>query len=69
MQHDKVVFKEAYGLIDIENKTPFRTDAVCQLASTTKWVSGSILMAAVEEGKVSLDDPVGKYFPQYGDMP
>jgi CubicO group peptidase (beta-lactamase class C family) len=69
MRHDKVVFKEAYGLSDIENKIPFRTDLVCQLASSTKWVSGATLMAAVEEGKLSLDDPIGKYFPQFKDIP
>ncbi|MBZ5610638.1 MAG: beta-lactamase family protein [Acidobacteriia bacterium] len=69
MQHGKVVFKEAFGLIDIENNKPFRTDSVCAIASSTKWISGATLMAAVSEGKLSLDDPIGKYFPAYADMP
>lgn len=68
MHRDKVVFKEAFGLIDIENKMPFRTDSVCHMASSTKWVSGALLMAAVDEGKLSLDDPIGKYYPQFADM-
>jgi CubicO group peptidase (beta-lactamase class C family) len=69
MHRDKVVFKEAFGLLDIENKRPFRIDSVCQLASTTKWISGATLMAAVDEGKLTLDEPVGKYFPPFADMP
>jgi CubicO group peptidase (beta-lactamase class C family) len=69
MHRGKVVFKEAYGLIDIENKKPFQTDSVCAIASSTKWISGATLMAAIAEGKLSLDDPVGKYFPAYADMP
>jgi CubicO group peptidase (beta-lactamase class C family) len=69
MHHGKVVFKDAYGLIDIENKRPFRTDSVCQIASSTKWVSGAVLMAAVEDGKLSLDDSIGKYFPAFAEMP
>ncbi len=69
VHHGKVVFKEAFGWSNIENKTPFRTDTVCQIASSTKWVSGAVLMAAVDEGKLSLDDTIGKYFPAFADMP
>jgi CubicO group peptidase (beta-lactamase class C family) len=69
MHHGKVVFREAFGLSDVENAIPFRTDSICQIASSTKWVSGATLMAAVEEGKLSLDEPLGKYFPPFGDMP
>ena len=39
MHRGKVVFKEAYGLIDVENRRPFRTDSVCHIASSSKWVS------------------------------
>ncbi len=69
MHRGKVIFKEAFGLIEIENKKPFRTDSVCAIASSTKWISGATLMAAVAEGKLSLDDPVGKYLPAYANMP
>jgi len=69
MHHGNVIFKEAYGLIDIENKKPFRTDSVCAIASSTKWISAATLMAAVSEGKLSLDDAIGKYFPAYAAMP
>lgn len=69
MHRGKVVFREAFGWSDIDGKVPFRTDTVCQIASSTKWVSGAALMAVVEEGKLSLVDFVGKYFPAFADMP
>lgn len=39
------------------------------LASATKWLSGAVIMALVDERKLSLNDTVGKYLPnftQYG---
>lgn len=69
MRRDKVIFKEAFGWADIENKRPLRTDTVCHLASSTKWITAAAIMAAVEEGLISLDDPVGKYLPDLKDIP
>ena len=66
---DKVVFKEAFGWADIENKKPMATDTICHLASSTKWVTAAVIMTVVDEGKMSLDDPVGKFFPELKDIP
>ena len=66
---DKVIFKEAFGWADIENKKPLTVDSMCHLASSTKWLTGTALIAAVEDGYVALDDPVGKYYPVMKDMP
>lgn len=38
------------------------------LASMTKPVVSTAIMRLVEEGKLSLDDPLSKYFPEYADM-
>ncbi|GAA4408327.1 hypothetical protein GCM10023187_30030 [Nibrella viscosa] len=35
------------------------------LASATKWLSGAVIMALVDEGKLSLNDTVGKYLPNF----
>ncbi len=61
----KIVREAAYGLSDIENRTPFRADTVCWLASVTKPVTTAALMKLVEEGKLHLDDPVEKYLPEF----
>ncbi len=69
IHNDKVIFKEAVGLADMEDKLPFTVDTICHVGSTTKWISGATLMAMVDEGKISLDEPAGKYLPRYRDMP
>ncbi len=64
-QRGKIVREAAYGLSDIENHVPFRTDTVCWLASVTKPVTTTAIMKLVEEGKLRLDDPVEKYLPEF----
>ena len=61
----KIVREAAYGLSDIENRVPFRTDTVCWLASVTKPVTTAAIMKLVEEGKLGLDDPVEKHIPEF----
>jgi CubicO group peptidase (beta-lactamase class C family) len=41
------------------------TDAVFWIASMSKPIASTALMLLVEEGKVRLDDPVGKYLPEF----
>lgn len=67
-QHGKVVFEEAYGWANLEAKKPFATDTITWLASTTKPVSATCVMILVDEGKISLDDPVSKYLPAFDEL-
>jgi CubicO group peptidase (beta-lactamase class C family) len=60
-----VVREEAFGLCDIENQVPFRTDTICWLASITKPVTTAAAMKLVEAGKIRLDDPVEEYLPEF----
>lgn len=57
----KLVWKKGFGYADIENKKIPDENTVYQLASITKTFGSIILMQLVEEGKVSLDDPISKY--------
>src|SRR5438093_9035801 len=59
---------EAYGLRDIENQLPFRTNTLCWIASITKPVTVSAAMTLVDAGKLALDDPVEKYLPEFGEQ-
>jgi CubicO group peptidase (beta-lactamase class C family) len=44
------------------------TDALFRIASMTKPVTSVAAMILVEDGKLSLDDPVSKYIPEFGSM-
>ena len=62
----KIIREAAYGLADVERKTPFTTDTICWIASITKPVTAAAAMKLVEAGKLGLDDPIDKYLPAFG---
>jgi CubicO group peptidase (beta-lactamase class C family) len=62
---DAVLSLEAVGYADIAAAQPMRTNAVFWIASMTKPMTATALMMLVDEGKVSLDDPVEKYLPEF----
>lgn len=61
----KVISLEAVGWQDLEAKVPMRTDSVFQVASMTKPITSMGILMLEEEGKLSIDDPVEKYLPEF----
>ncbi|MES1223446.1 MAG: serine hydrolase domain-containing protein [Bacteroidota bacterium] len=55
---DSLVYKRDMG--DFDSKT------VKPIASCSKWLTAALVMIFVDEGKISLDDPVVKYIPLFG---
>ncbi|HET6247373.1 MAG TPA: serine hydrolase domain-containing protein [Tepidisphaeraceae bacterium] len=60
----KVHYKNLLGYADVETKKPISEDNVFWIASMSKMFVGASIMMLVDEGKVSLDDPVTKFIPQ-----
>ena len=65
---DKVLALEAVGFADIAARTPMRHDSLFWIASQSKPITATALMMLVDEGKVSLDDPVERYLPEFKDQ-
>jgi CubicO group peptidase (beta-lactamase class C family) len=59
------VFREAFGLADLETKRPFTVADPCRIASLTKPHTSTLLALLVEQGKLAWDDPVDKYLPYF----
>lgn len=57
VKDDKVIYRKSFG-----RHTP---ETVVPIASASKWLSGAVIMTLVDEGKLSLDDPVSKYLPEF----
>lgn len=57
----QVVWAKAYGVADIAAQRAAADTTVYHLASLTKPFAATVLLQLVEEGKVSLDDPVSMY--------
>src|SRR5438874_10380699 len=62
----KVHYKNLLGYADVEAKKPITEDNVFWIASMTKMFAGAATMMLVDEGKLSLDDPVTKFIPALG---
>lgn len=57
----KIAFSGAYGIADLEARTPVTRSTVFSLNSATKSFTGVAIMQLVEAGKLSLDAPGSKY--------
>jgi methyl acetate hydrolase len=58
------IFKGAAGSLN-PSKAPLPDDAIFNIASMTKPVTSVAIMMLVEQGKLSIDDPVAKYLPGF----
>ena len=56
---------ESVGWADIEKKTPMTPDKMFWIASMSKQITAAGILILVDEGKLSLDDPVEKYLPEF----
>jgi CubicO group peptidase (beta-lactamase class C family) len=61
-----IALHEAFGRMSPEpDAPPVEPDSVFLLASITKPVTATAVMLLVERGRVSLDDPVSRYIPEF----
>ena len=67
-RHGKLVHLESVGVMDIEQGTPMRTDAVFRLYSMTKAVTAAAVAQLIERGKIRLDDPVSRFIPAFAQV-
>ena len=58
----------AFGMADREAGRPMARDAIAQIFSMTKPITGVALMTLFEQGKFQLDEPLAKYLPEYADV-
>jgi CubicO group peptidase (beta-lactamase class C family) len=64
----KIAYQEAFGMADIEAGKPMQLDTIHRIYSMTKPITSVAVMMLYEEGKFQLNDPVGKYLPEFAKM-
>jgi CubicO group peptidase (beta-lactamase class C family) len=67
-QHGRPVYFESFGVRDVESRHPMTADTIFRLYSMSKPVTSVAAMMLVDDGKLSLDDPVSKYIPAFADV-
>jgi D-alanyl-D-alanine carboxypeptidase len=59
----KVAYVHAYGMARLESKLPATTEMRYSIGSVSKQFTAAALLLLAEEGKLTLDDPVGRWLP------
>lgn len=66
-QHGKPVYLETFGVRDPGASQPMTRDTIFQIYSMSKAITSVAAMMLVDDGKLSLDDPVSKYIHAFAD--
>ena len=67
--HDhKQIYRHMNGTVDIDRKKKVKADQLYLMFSMTKVQTMTAMMQLVEQGKLSLEDEVGKYLPVYRNL-
>ena len=67
-ENGEEVYFNAFGMADREAHRPMSRDAIVQIFSMTKPITGVALMTLYEQGRFQLDDPVSTYAPEFANM-
>jgi len=59
----KVIFKNGYGLANLEHDIPITPATVFDIASVSKQFTGFAISTLIQQGKLSPDDDIHKYLP------
>lgn len=65
MKDDQILFDKGYGIADIEAKAPIDGNTFFNIASVSKQFTAVAILQLAEAGKLSLEDPVSQYFPEF----
>ncbi|MEP6496014.1 MAG: serine hydrolase domain-containing protein [bacterium] len=60
---DTILLRHGYGWADRGKKTPFRPNTIFDIGSITKQFTAAGILALEAQGKLSLQDPLSRYFP------
>ncbi|HEX5151502.1 MAG TPA: serine hydrolase domain-containing protein [Parafilimonas sp.] len=62
----QVVQYKGYGYADAATKKPMENNNIFRIASQTKAIVSAGVLVLYDQGKLSLNDPVSKYIPEFG---
>lgn len=58
------VYEKGFGFRDAASETRHNTDSIFRIYSITKSFTSTMVFKLIEDGKLSLDDPIEKFFPE-----
>jgi CubicO group peptidase (beta-lactamase class C family) len=64
-ENGKIIFKQGYGMANMEWEIPNAPDTKFRLGSITKQFTSMLTLQLVEQGKLKLDAKISDYLPEY----
>lgn len=61
-QKGKIIYEKGFGYRNAETKTPNDVNSIFQIGSITKQITAAVIMQLQQEGKLSVQDKLSKYF-------
>ena len=71
IRNGEIIFKNSFGMADLEHGIPLATDSMFYACSVSKQFVAMCLLLLEEDGKLALDDDIRKFlpdFPDYGNL-
>lgn len=68
VRNQKIAMHEAIGFRDRLDQSPMQKDSIFRIASMTKPIISAAVLQLMEQGKLSLEDPVSKYLPEFANV-
>ncbi|MCG2615720.1 beta-lactamase family protein [Terrimonas sp. NA20] len=63
IKNGKAVVNKGYGLANVEHNVPVNSETVIRLGSVSKQFFTTAILKLQEDGQLSIEDPVHKFFP------
>src|SRR5439155_14965447 len=61
----RTIYAKGFGWADLENQVQATAETVYQIGSITKQFTAAAILQLVEQGKLSLDDRLTRFFPDW----
>jgi len=68
VRNQKIAIHEAIGFRDVADKSPMQKDSIFRIASMTKPITTAAALQLMEQGRLSLEDPVAKFLPEFSNV-
>ena len=68
MKDGQIAYEHGYGMADLEHEAKITPATVFNVGSIAKQFTATAILMLVQEGKISLDDPIRKYIPELPDF-
>ena len=61
----KTIYRKAFGMANLELNVPMKPENVFEIGSITKQFTAIAILQLMEQGRLSLQDEITKYIPDY----